>query len=227
MKPPLLIDPVVNSAFAAVKPKSAIRPCEGFGMTTVRLALALPIVTLLIAASASAQVPHDCPRRPNAQYKIVESEDVKERLGRLAKYYDRYPCERVDGKTVYELIRLKFLAMAGAKEWQRLLLLSAEGPMTVHTEYGANVASYLAISLCKPRVCDNEKGAILIMDEEGSAGRHIEIAGVCFFRSSAANMEYDLYSDGVIVRAKTKTAPAYPCNPTQLLSVTRGFYPPE
>ena len=99
--------------------------------------------------------------------------------------------------------------------------------MTVHTEYGANVASYLAISLCKPRVCDNEKGAILVIDEEGAAGRHIEVAGVCFFRSSAASMEFDLYSDGVIVRAKTKTAPAYPCNPTQLLSVTRGFYPPE
>ena len=70
-------------------------------------------------------------------------------------------------------------------------------------------------------------GAILVIDEEGAAGRHIEVAGVCFFRSSAASMEYDLYSDGVIVRAKTKTAPAYPCNPTQLLSVTRGFYPPE
>ena len=198
-------------------------------MTTppVRLASALSIVTVLIATSASAQVPHDCPRHPGAHYNTVESAEVKERLGKLARYYDHYPCERVEGKTVYELIRSKFVAMAGAKEWQRLLLLSGEGPMTVHTEYGANVASYLAISLCKPHVCDNEKGAILVMDEEGAAGRHIEVAGICFFRSSAASMEYDLYSDGVIVRAKTKTAPAYPCNPTQLLSVTRGFYPPE
>jgi len=54
----------------------------------------------------------------------IISAEVKERLGRLALYYDQHPCERVDGKTVYELIRSKFLAMAGAKEWQRLLLLS-------------------------------------------------------------------------------------------------------
>jgi hypothetical protein len=45
----------------------------------------------------------------------------------------------VDGKTVYELIRSKFVAMAGAKEWQRLLLLSGEGPMSAHTEYGAKL----------------------------------------------------------------------------------------
>ena len=127
----------------------------------------------------------------------------------------------------FELIRSNFLTMAGAKEWQRLLLLSGEGPMTVHTEYGASVASYFAISLCRSHVCDNEKGAILVMDEGGGPSRHIGVAGVCFFRSSAAGMEYDLYSDGVIVRAKTETTPAYPCNPTQLLSVTRGFYPPE
>jgi hypothetical protein len=84
MKQPLLIDPVVNSASAAVKPKSAIRPCEGFEMTTlpVRLALALSIVTVLIATSASAQVSRDCLRHPNARYKTVESAEVKERLGR-------------------------------------------------------------------------------------------------------------------------------------------------
>ena len=95
-------------------------------MTTppVRLASALSIVTVLIATSASAQVPHDCPRHPGAHYNTVESAEVKERLGRLAIYYDHYPCERVDGKTVYELVRSKFVAMAGAKEWQRLLLLS-------------------------------------------------------------------------------------------------------
>jgi hypothetical protein len=86
------------------------------------LPAALPIVIVLIATSASAQVPHDCPRHPNARYKTVESAEVKERLGRLARYYDHYPCERVDGKTVYELIRSKFVAMADAKEWQRLLL---------------------------------------------------------------------------------------------------------
>ena len=71
-------------------------------MTTplVRLASALSILTLLIATSASAQVSHDCPRHPNAHYKTVESPDAKERLGRLALYYNHYPCERVDGKTV-------------------------------------------------------------------------------------------------------------------------------
>jgi hypothetical protein len=132
----------------------------------------------------------------------------------------------MDGKTVYESIRSKFLAMAGAKEWQRLLLLSGEGPMTVHTEYGASVASYLAISLCKSHVCDNEKGAILVMDEGGGVSRHIGVAGVCFFRSSAAGMEYDLYSDGDIVR-KPRQLLLIHAIPTQLLSVTRGFYPPE
>ena len=83
MKSPLLIDSVVNSASAAVKPKSAIRLCEGFVMTTPpeRLALALSIVSVLITTFASAQVLHDCPRRANAHYKTVESAEVKSCLG--------------------------------------------------------------------------------------------------------------------------------------------------
>jgi len=189
--------------------------------------LAPLLLAVFLSSSAAAQSARVC-APPVTAHQTVEDEQVSDELGALLPYFDHYPCERINGKNMYDIIRSAFISIAGEKAWQRLLTITTESPMTVQSVRDqALVGSYLVLSLCKARACDKEQAMILVTDEDrGPAGRKIRLAGICFVRSSGRS-EVDLYTEGVSVRALKKMSPRIECSPELIFSVTGQFYAPE
>jgi hypothetical protein len=192
----------------------------------------LPFVLVFSSIASAALGQTVCPPS-SATHRSIDSPKVAQELGELAKYFDHYPCDKINGKTIYDLMRPLFLFVAGKKQWRRILTHAVESPMTIHT--GPDQDSYLVISLCKPHSCASERAGILMVSEDfGGAGRQLGLAGICFYRGlSRSNNQYDFYADGIAVHAKTRV-PIEPdgqhvdqCNAAQILATIHEFYPPE
>src|SRR5215208_8521654 len=181
------------------------------------------LLAVFLSSSAAAQARRTCAPPANA-HQTIEDQEVQDELGTLLPYFDHYPCERINGKTMYELIRPTFVGIAGEKAWQRLLTLTTESPMTVQrVRDQAIVGSILVVSLCKAQSCDKEQAMILVTDEDrGAAGRKIGLAGICFVRASSGT-EVDLWANGVVVHALKKMSATTECSPDLILSVTGQF----
>jgi hypothetical protein len=192
-----------------------------------------PVLALLLFLMASYANAQPACHVSSAPHQSIESDKVRQELGPLAAYYDHYPCEKINGKTIYNLIRPLFLYVAGNKNWKRLKTYSVESPMTIYT--GPDEDSYLFVSLCKPHACDSDKAGIVLVSEDfGNAGKQLGLAGICFYRRiSQSNNRYDFFADGIAVHSKTRVPiqgeedHIDQCNAKQILGTIYEFYPPQ